>query len=411
MKSTFLFVPGTGERWDCLTLDGMGFSIEPCASGEAWNWSSSRAWLNGIKTGQAESREVAIDQAAQSLIDAGLDIYPLCVRAETGRLAHQGHGRMVDVGALRKAPQNARMDTGDDESFAFKHGWYDDPSHPGKVFRTEGEEFQEASSWAEAAARVREEALVSKKAEGLHHITDAFGAEGLVSREPKAQQQRLAWLLGQVMDALPANRDWLDPAVEREAKVAVRRLLPPTPDLGKIFEAQLYPAVSRDGRDVSSVVGPIRCHLTTAMSLMSQARAHVADWIETQRQVYGHLFVVTADPTVHVDPDNGKASVPAKRWSDVRADILSRSVPVDGAVRQQAYCRQALEHLTAGRAGAAELCAYEAGRFGGDVPEELQASEALTRQFGKGAIDVLIDRIDDERAASVPASSDPEPDI
>ncbi|MGQ5490454.1 hypothetical protein ACUH78_16535 [Thauera sp. ZXT1-4] len=31
---------------------------------------------------------------------------------------------------------------------------------------------------------------------------------------------RLRWLLGQIMDALPANRDWLDPQLEREAVIA-----------------------------------------------------------------------------------------------------------------------------------------------------------------------------------------------
>jgi hypothetical protein len=35
-----------------------------------------------------------------------------------------------------------------------------------------------------------------------------------------ASNGRLRWLLGQIMDALPANRDWLDPQLEREAVIA-----------------------------------------------------------------------------------------------------------------------------------------------------------------------------------------------
>jgi len=35
-----------------------------------------------------------------------------------------------------------------------------------------------------------------------------------------ASNGRLRWLLGQIMDALPANRDWLDPQLESEAIIA-----------------------------------------------------------------------------------------------------------------------------------------------------------------------------------------------
>lgn len=35
-----------------------------------------------------------------------------------------------------------------------------------------------------------------------------------------ASNGRLRWLLRQIMDALPANRDWLDPQLESEAIIA-----------------------------------------------------------------------------------------------------------------------------------------------------------------------------------------------
>lgn len=34
--------------------------------------------------------------------------------------------------------------------------------------------------------------------------------------------QRLRWIIRQMLDCLPAKRDWLDPAVEREARDAAK---------------------------------------------------------------------------------------------------------------------------------------------------------------------------------------------
>lgn len=74
MKKAFLFSPGTGNLWNCHTLDGRGMSIEQVACGQAWDWNASRAWWDSCDTGQAATREEAISAASLALIEAGLSI-------------------------------------------------------------------------------------------------------------------------------------------------------------------------------------------------------------------------------------------------------------------------------------------------------------------------------------------------
>lgn len=38
--------------------------------------------------------------------------------------------------------------------------------------------------------------------------------------EPSESEARMRWLLRQIVHALPSRRDWLDPAIEREARIA-----------------------------------------------------------------------------------------------------------------------------------------------------------------------------------------------
>jgi hypothetical protein len=76
-----LFAVGTGDRWNCQTQDGMGISIEPVGQGKAWDWSASRAWWDGVGSGQAGTREAAIDAACARLIEAGLDLSELPTQA------------------------------------------------------------------------------------------------------------------------------------------------------------------------------------------------------------------------------------------------------------------------------------------------------------------------------------------
>jgi hypothetical protein len=35
----------------------------------------------------------------------------------------------------------------------------------------------------------------------------------------KTREQRLEWLLRQILDSLPTRRDWLDPSIEGEARM------------------------------------------------------------------------------------------------------------------------------------------------------------------------------------------------
>lgn len=48
------------------------------------------------------------------------------------------------------------------------------------------------------------------------------------------REQRLAWLLRQMLDALPQQRDWLDPHIEREARALAYEPVTPDPDAEKI---------------------------------------------------------------------------------------------------------------------------------------------------------------------------------
>ena len=41
-------------------------------------------------------------------------------------------------------------------------------------------------------------------------------------RQKEARIGRQRWLIRQIIDSLPANLDWLDPAIEREAREAIK---------------------------------------------------------------------------------------------------------------------------------------------------------------------------------------------
>lgn len=71
-----VFTPGTGARWNCMTEDGMGVSVNPVGGGAAWDWSASVEWWAGVKggTGQAATRDEAVRAAVQRLVDAGLNL-------------------------------------------------------------------------------------------------------------------------------------------------------------------------------------------------------------------------------------------------------------------------------------------------------------------------------------------------
>ena len=43
-----------------------------------------------------------------------------------------------------------------------------------------------------------------------------------VIRNKEARIGRMRWLLQQIIGSLPASLDWLDPAVEREAREAIK---------------------------------------------------------------------------------------------------------------------------------------------------------------------------------------------
>jgi hypothetical protein len=79
-RREFLFTIGTGNGWNCHTLDGFGFRLDPVGGGEAWDWSATRGWGIGVGTGQAESRDAAVDAALESLAEAGLNVEKLPMR-------------------------------------------------------------------------------------------------------------------------------------------------------------------------------------------------------------------------------------------------------------------------------------------------------------------------------------------
>ncbi len=69
-----LFSVGTGDGWNCHASDGMGIRIDPVGAGAAWDWSANRAWMASCGTGQAATREEAIDAAVGALIQAGIGV-------------------------------------------------------------------------------------------------------------------------------------------------------------------------------------------------------------------------------------------------------------------------------------------------------------------------------------------------
>lgn len=69
-----LFSVGTGDGWNCHTSDGMGIRIDPVGGGAAWDWSASRGWMVSCGTGQAPTREEAIDAAVGTLLAAGISV-------------------------------------------------------------------------------------------------------------------------------------------------------------------------------------------------------------------------------------------------------------------------------------------------------------------------------------------------
>lgn len=79
-RREFLFTIGTGDGWNCHTLEGFGFRLDPVAGGEAWDWSAGRAWGIGVGTGQAESRDAAVQAAVECLASAGLNVDDLPAR-------------------------------------------------------------------------------------------------------------------------------------------------------------------------------------------------------------------------------------------------------------------------------------------------------------------------------------------
>ena len=59
--------------------------------------------------------------------------------------------------------------------------------------------------------------------------------------------------------------------------------------------------------------------------------------------------------------------------------------------RKLSWVRLAQKHAAAGRVGEADECAYEAGRYGGDTPQEFDGYESLTTQFRAGVDDAVTD--------------------
>ena len=52
-----------------------------------------------------------------------------------------------------------------------------------------------------------------------YHDTPLYALPG-AAPEPSESEARMRWLLRQIVHALPSRRDWLDPAIEREARIA-----------------------------------------------------------------------------------------------------------------------------------------------------------------------------------------------
>ena len=43
-----VFTPGTGARWNCMTQDGTGVSVNPVGGGAAWDWSAELESWAGV---------------------------------------------------------------------------------------------------------------------------------------------------------------------------------------------------------------------------------------------------------------------------------------------------------------------------------------------------------------------------
>lgn len=71
------------------------------------------------------------------------------------------------------------------------------------------------------------------------------------------------------------------------------------------------------------------------------------------------------------------------------------------AQRVQALARTAAQHYHKGRMEDAELAAYEAGRFGTEIPEMVAENEFLKHHFERGAVDAVQDAADQERVDAI----------
>lgn len=70
--------------------------------------------------------------------------------------------------------------------------------------------------------------------------------------------------------------------------------------------------------------------------------------------------------------------------------------------RKLSWVRVALEHVAAGRVDEADQCAYEAGLYGGDLPQEFVGHGSLITQFETGVADAAADRETQSRTSSIP---------
>lgn len=110
----FLFSMGTGDGWSCHTRDGAGIHLYPAGGGLAWNWSATKSWWNAVGTGQADKRADAIEQAAEALAKAGVDLDVLPSQHEGTRYAPQRqvarHDAVRLLGSMSAAFQQARRE-------------------------------------------------------------------------------------------------------------------------------------------------------------------------------------------------------------------------------------------------------------------------------------------------------------
>ena len=74
-RPELLFTIGTGDGWNCHTVDGFGIRLDPVAGGEAWDWSAARSWWERCwdRTSR-KRRDAAVQAALDWLVEAGLKI-------------------------------------------------------------------------------------------------------------------------------------------------------------------------------------------------------------------------------------------------------------------------------------------------------------------------------------------------